>query len=506
MDVFYVHRMCIFIYLIYQYSCWMPLCQPIFCQFGLRLRPVFHPAPLFGAFQPESVDLESGLLAFILPFLYFSFSFIIIRSSLVYFRSSSSLLLSLPFFYFTPPNTIPLPFILSIRFIHSFIEPFHLFPSILSFIEPSIPRQLLFCLFFFFPSFYRLIRLVLSPPHTHTLPLTGSRAGINPTRNKIPKHLSFTSISIGSTLPPSFILFMFKLFVHVNESGCYSSQSSPSSPSTFRSRAFPASTDAVPSSPSLSVSFSPFSSPSYSQTPSQSTTRMAKGRRPPPLNLSIVSRPRSLPRISRTPILICKESTPLLTPLPEDEYEDPPEPIVRVMRIAVDFMHLVVCMMLVVVMVIFLATYTKPMSWSYGPKAILLLLALALDIATDVRSIHLNDRSWSEWTLLARTLAAAGYLGVLIAMLVTERVFPADYTFWKMSSTQAGGPVLGLLCVILGWDIVHLILSQNRIGWWWTWLRGQYQGRSSRINSRRTQCMRGGRPPLRTMRGWSCAS
>ncbi|KAF7544747.1 hypothetical protein G7Z17_g9698 [Cylindrodendrum hubeiense] len=173
---------------------------------------------------------------------------------------------------------------------------------------------------------------------------------------------------------------------------------------------------------------------------------MAKGHRPPPLNLSTVSRPRSLPKISRTPAN--KESLPLLTPLPEDDYEDPPEPIVRVVRIAADFMHLVACMMLVLMMAIFLATYAQSMKSSYGPKAVLLIIALACDVVLDVRSIRLYDRSWSDWALLARTLSASVYLGILIAFLAAERVFPTDYTYWNMAPAEAGGPVLALVCVI----------------------------------------------------------
>ncbi|KAK7424914.1 hypothetical protein QQX98_000190 [Neonectria punicea] len=215
---------------------------------------------------------------------------------------------------------------------------------------------------------------------------------------------------------------MFKLFVHDNERGTYASHSHSSSPSTtttiFRSRA-------------------------------PAVVTMAKGNRPPPLNLNLCidARSRNLPRISRTPAT--KESTPLLTPLPEDDYEDPPEPIVRVVRIAVDFMHLVACMMLVLMMAIFLATYTHSMSLSYGPKSILLITALTCDVVLDVRSICLFDRSWSDWALLARTLSASVYLGVLISFLAADRVFPADYTYWNMAPEQAGEPVLGLVCVIL---------------------------------------------------------
>lgn len=243
---------------------------------------------------------------------------------------------------------------------------------------------------------------------------------------------------------------MFKLFVHVNERGSYSSHTNPSPTSTFRSR------------PSVSLA-----SPSFVDDDAYIT--MAKGRRPPPLNLSIDARPRSLPRISRTPAN--KEATPLLTPLPEDDYEDPPEPIVRVVRIAIDFMHLVACMMLVLMMSIFLATYAQAITSSYGyekpqpiepksnlqltidpisrPKAVLLIIALACDVVLDMRSIRLCDRSWNDWALLARSLSASVYLGILIAFLAAERVFPIDYTYWNMAPEEAGEPVIALVCVVL---------------------------------------------------------
>ncbi|KPM43874.1 hypothetical protein AK830_g2685 [Neonectria ditissima] len=279
---------------------------------------------------------------------------------------------------------------------------------------------------------------------------------------------------------------MFKLFVHENERGTYASHHSHSGSSSattiFRSRSF-SSNDNPPAA-------------------------MAKGNRPPPLNLNLCVDARSsrgLPRISRTPAT--KESTPLLTPLPEDDYEDPPEPIVRVVRIAVDFVHLVACLMLVLMMAIFLATYTQSVSLSYGPKSILLMAALICDVVLDVRSIRLFDRSWSDWALLARTLSASVYLGILIAFLAADRVFPPDYTYWNMASEQAGEPVLGLVCVVLGWDIVHLILSQHRAGWWWTWAQAQWQRGPSRIDGGRER-NRGGRVSRKTIRGWawSCAS
>lgn len=230
---------------------------------------------------------------------------------------------------------------------------------------------------------------------------------------------------------------------------------------------------------------------------------MAKGTRPPPLNLSLDARPKYLPTISRTPAT--KESTPLLTPLPEDDYEDPPEPIVRVVRIAIDFTHLVACIMLAVIMTTFLTTYTHAKSSGDGLKAAFLLVALTTDVVLDAKSIRHHDRSWSDWALLARTMASSIYLGLLIAFVVADRVFPIDYSYWNMSPEESGGPVMGLVCVVLGSNIVQLILSQRRAGWWWTWLQARWQCGWNRADCQRERS-RGGRVSRRTVRGWTCVS
>lgn len=94
---------------------------------------------------------------------------------------------------------------------------------------------------------------------------------------------------------------------------------------------------------------------------------MRKGNRPPPLNLSIVTRPRSLPRVSRTPVLLAKELTPLLTPLLEEEVEEDPQgPVVRAVRISVDFLQVVSCMLVMLMLGIFMASYAGAASSSYG--------------------------------------------------------------------------------------------------------------------------------------------
>jgi hypothetical protein len=95
----------------------------------------------------------------------------------------------------------------------------------------------------------------------------------------------------------------------------------------------------------------------------EETDDMRKGTRPPPLNLSIVTRPRSLPRLSTTPI--ARELTPLLTPLPE-EVEEPAGAVVRAVRAAVDFMQIVSCLLVILMLAIFLVSYSGAAVSSHG--------------------------------------------------------------------------------------------------------------------------------------------
>ncbi|KAM0564235.1 hypothetical protein ACHAPJ_000445 [Fusarium lateritium] len=173
---------------------------------------------------------------------------------------------------------------------------------------------------------------------------------------------------------------------------------------------------------------------------------MRKGTRPPPLNLSIVTRPRSLPRLSTTPL--AKELTPLLTPLPE-EVEEPSGPVVRAVRIAVDFMQIVSCLLTILMLAIFLMTYTGAAVSSYGIKAFVLMAALACDVSLGMWSIINHDKPWSGPAILLRTLTASVLLGSLVSFLAVDRVFPADYTYWGLPLAQSGAPVLALVSAIL---------------------------------------------------------
>ncbi|KAG6977975.1 hypothetical protein FocnCong_v021417 [Fusarium oxysporum f. sp. conglutinans] len=132
----------------------------------------------------------------------------------------------------------------------------------------------------------------------------------------------------------------------------------------------------------------------------EETDDMRKGTRPPPLNLSIVTRPRSLPRLSTTPI--ARELTPLLTPLPE-EVEEPTGAAIRAVRVAVDFMQSVSCLLVILMLAIFLISYSGAAVSSHGIKAFILIAALTCDVGLGMWSIVHHDRPWTGPAVLPDT-------------------------------------------------------------------------------------------------------
>ncbi|EWY93964.1 hypothetical protein FOYG_06903 [Fusarium oxysporum NRRL 32931] len=243
----------------------------------------------------------------------------------------------------------------------------------------------------------------------------------------------------------------------------------------------------------------------------EETDDMRKGTRPPPLNLSIVTRPRSLPRLSTTPI--ARELTPLLTPLPE-EVEEPTGAAIRAVRVAVDFMQIVSCLLVILMLAIFFTSYSGAAVSSRGIKAFILIAALTCDVGLGMWSIVHHDRPWTGPAVLLRTLTASVLLGSLVSFLAVERVFPSDYTYWGLPLSQTGAPVLGLVSAILGWDLVHVVLSRRTVECWarmcswghrqmlrrrWLSSRGHRRGRSGPwwFNSRQSALEK---------RGWTCVS
>lgn len=234
---------------------------------------------------------------------------------------------------------------------------------------------------------------------------------------------------------------------------------------------------------------------------------MKKGHRPPPLNLGLVVTPKSLPRISRTPVaLITKELTPLLTPLPE-ELDEPADPAVRAVRIAVDFMQILACLVVVVILGLFLTTYSGSSSSLYTVGAILLSVALVSDIGLGLHSIRFYDRPWTSWAVIVRALTASTHVACLLAFILAGRVFPEDYTYWNLTNLQTGGPVLGLVAAILGWDIAHVILSLRFSGCS-TWVHSCWHTvAASRKGRRRGAAWRlGARRGRTASTRWTCAS
>lgn len=236
--------------------------------------------------------------------------------------------------------------------------------------------------------------------------------------------------------------------------------------------------NSISSSPSSqsATGYSSFST--FLTTNPQEDDNMRKGTRPPPLNLSIVPRPRSLPRLSTTPQPIAKELTPLLTPLPE-EAEEPSGPVVRAVRIAVDFMQIVSCLLVILMLAVFLVSYTGAVNSCHGYvsirsfihayttplyilrlkqtkltlisslKAFVLIGALACDVGLGMWSIVHHDKPWSGSAVLLRSFTATVLVCSLVSFLAVDGVFPADYTYWGLPLSQTGAPVLSLISAIL---------------------------------------------------------
>lgn len=82
-------------------------------------------------------------------------------------------------------------------------------------------------------------------------------------------------------------------------------------------------------------------------------------------------------------------------------------------------------------------------------RASILMAALVCDFGLGIWSIRFYDRPWPGLAVVLRMLAAAVLVGSLVGFLAAGRVFPADYTYWNLASSQSGGPVLGLVSAIL---------------------------------------------------------
>jgi hypothetical protein len=82
-------------------------------------------------------------------------------------------------------------------------------------------------------------------------------------------------------------------------------------------------------------------------------------------------------------------------------------------------------------------------------RAIILIVALSCDIGLGMWSIVHHDRQWSGPAVLLRIFTASVLVCSLVSIVVMDRVFPADYTYWGLPLSQSGALVLGLLSAIL---------------------------------------------------------
>ncbi|KAG6992957.1 hypothetical protein FocnCong_v018734 [Fusarium oxysporum f. sp. conglutinans] len=111
-----------------------------------------------------------------------------------------------------------------------------------------------------------------------------------------------------------------------------------------------------------------------------------------------------------------------LRPLPE-EVEEPTGAAIRAVRVAVDFMQSVSCLLVILMLAIFLISYSGAAVSSHGIKAFILIAALTCDVGLGMWSIVHHDRPWTGPAVLLRTLTASVLLGSLVSFLAVERVF-----------------------------------------------------------------------------------
>ncbi|KAG6978166.1 hypothetical protein FocnCong_v021682 [Fusarium oxysporum f. sp. conglutinans] len=143
---------------------------------------------------------------------------------------------------------------------------------------------------------------------------------------------------------------------------------------------------------------------------------------------------------------------------------------------------------------IFLISYSGAAVSSHGIKAFILIAALTCDVGLGMWSIVHHDSPGPV------PQSCSGH--------------SQHYTYWGLPLSQTGAPVLGLVSAILGWDLVHVVLSRRTVECWarmcswghrqmlrrrWLSSRGHRRGRSGPwwFNSRQSALEK---------RGWTCVS
>ncbi|KFA49150.1 hypothetical protein S40293_06157 [Stachybotrys chartarum IBT 40293] len=191
---------------------------------------------------------------------------------------------------------------------------------------------------------------------------------------------------------------------------------------------------------------------------------MARGSRPPPLNLSLDTRSKNLPQILRNNGPAVHETTPLM-PVPLEEAAAAAAAMTvmkekrgrspgttrttRTVRLGADFLHLVAATMLLLIMAFFLEYQSRTGLSEAGANAIVAIVALGLDVALDLRSIGLYDRDWSGRCLLSRATITFVYAVLLVSSAAIGEVFPEDYTYWGATRQEANVSAIVFICGIL---------------------------------------------------------
>ncbi|KAH7328715.1 hypothetical protein B0I35DRAFT_404040 [Stachybotrys elegans] len=189
---------------------------------------------------------------------------------------------------------------------------------------------------------------------------------------------------------------------------------------------------------------------------------MARGSRPPPLNLSVDTRPKNLPQICRdstenelTPLMVVTEVASVEEKMPTRSHRQA-GPMARTVRVASDVTHGIICVLLVSIMVTFIHDQAQSGSLEASACAFTLIFALTSDTALDVKSITTYNRDWTTQCLLVRLVLTLMYIALLISFAVMRGVFPTGYAYWTVPPEIADALVVICLGTIVLWNIAHL--------------------------------------------------
>ncbi|KEZ39983.1 hypothetical protein SAPIO_CDS8961 [Scedosporium apiospermum] len=191
---------------------------------------------------------------------------------------------------------------------------------------------------------------------------------------------------------------------------------------------------------------------------------MERSHRPPPLNLTPPGSQRNSRQssVSRITISVKGQSPTTISVFEEDTDDWNTGQYVTALRVFSDFVHILTCMILLLIMAFFLNYDDGAISGPFGAPAVFLLVLLGLDIILDFQSIGRYDKMWKGWALVLRLVFGMGYTSTFIAYIAMGRAFPAEYSYWGLTA-QYATPMVYIFLWILGvWNLVYCAISRRQ--------------------------------------------